>query len=56
MPTNVRFGDLVRNSGRPSVHALWTKPSRDKAFAQALKQNHVLERFLKVISESFEQG
>jgi hypothetical protein len=42
MPKNVRFGDLVRNSGRPTVHSLWTKPGRDKAFMQALKRNRVL--------------
>jgi hypothetical protein len=42
VPANIRFGDLVRNSGRPTVHTLWTKPGRDKAFMQALKQNRVL--------------
>jgi len=42
MPKNVRFGDLVRNSGRPSVHTLWTKPERDRAFMQAVKRNRVL--------------
>jgi hypothetical protein len=42
MPKNVRFGDLVRNSGRPTVHSLWTKPGRDKEFMQALKRNRVL--------------
>jgi hypothetical protein len=42
MPKNVRFGELVRNSGRPSVHTLWTKPGRDRAFTQAVKRNRVL--------------
>lgn len=42
MPANIRFGDLVRSSGRPTVHTLWTKPGRDKAFMQARKQNRVL--------------
>ena len=42
MAKNVRFGDLVKNSGRPTVHILWTKPERDKAFMQVLKRNRVL--------------
>jgi len=42
MAKNVRFGDLVKNSGRPTVHTLWTKPAGDKAFMQALKRNRVL--------------
>ena len=42
MPNNVRFGDLVRDSGRPTVHTLWTKPGGDKPFMQAVKRNRVL--------------
>jgi hypothetical protein len=39
----VRFGDLVRNSGRPIVHTIWTKqPGRNKTFVDAVKSNRVL--------------
>jgi hypothetical protein len=42
MRKSIRFGDLVRNSGRPTAHTLWTKPGNDKRFMQAVKGNRVL--------------
>lgn len=42
MEKRVRFGDLVRNSGRPRVLTLWTRPEKDPAVSGALKQNRVL--------------
>ena len=42
MERKLRFGDLVRHSGRPEVRTLWTKPEKDRPLAQAIKQNRVL--------------
>ena len=37
-----RFGDLVRESGRPEVVTLWTEPKKDRAFSKAIRENRVL--------------
>ncbi len=42
MEKKVRFGDLVRNSGRPQTLTLWTKPEDNPALTRAIKQNRVL--------------
>ena len=42
MAKKVRFGDLVRNCGRPQVITLWTKPERIPWLTAAIKQNRVL--------------
>lgn len=42
MAKKVRFGDLVRNSGRPRVITLWTKPEKIPSLTAAIKQNRVL--------------
>jgi len=42
MEKNVRFGDLVRNSGRPQTVALWSKPEKDLTLSRAIKENRVL--------------
>lgn len=42
MEKQVRFGDLVRNSGRPQVLTLWTAPEKDRTASRALKENRVL--------------
>src|SRR6266480_2901936 len=42
MGKTIRFGDLVRASGRPQVRTLWTKPSKDTTFMNAVKGNRVL--------------
>lgn len=42
MEKKVRFGDLVRNSGRPQTVTLWTKPEKNPALTKAIKQNRVL--------------
>lgn len=42
MDKKLRFGDLVRLSGRPGVFTLWTKPEKDRAFTRAVKENRVL--------------
>jgi hypothetical protein len=42
MEKKVRFGDLVRSSGRPQTVALWEKPENNPALARAIKQNRVL--------------
>jgi hypothetical protein len=38
----LRFGHLVRNSGRPQVITLWTKPQENRALTDAIKKNKVL--------------
>jgi hypothetical protein len=42
MDKTIRFGDLVRNSGRPEVVALWTDPKRDWQFSKAVRENRVV--------------
>ena len=42
MEKRVRFGDLVRASGRPEVHPLWTDPENDREFTRAVRQKRVL--------------
>jgi len=42
MDKTIRFGDLVRNSGRPEVVALWTDPKRDRQFTKAVRENRVV--------------
>ncbi len=42
MEKNIRFGDLVRKSGRPQAVTLWTDPNKDRALSQAVRQNRVL--------------
>ena len=38
----IRFGDLVRGSGRPRVVTLWTEPKKDRSFSKARCENRVL--------------
>jgi len=42
MEKRIRFGDLVRESGRPEVVTLWGDPEKQKGFAKAIKENRVL--------------
>jgi hypothetical protein len=42
MAKTIRFGDLVRNSGRPKTVTLWSKPEDNPSFARAIKENRVL--------------
>jgi hypothetical protein len=42
MAKTIRFGDLVRDSGRPQTVALWGKPENDPILSRAIKQNRVL--------------
>lgn len=42
MAKTMRFGDLVRGSGRPEVVTLWVEPKKDKNFSQAMDENRVL--------------
>jgi hypothetical protein len=42
MHKRLRFGDLVRDSGRPKVVTLWTKPQQNRTLTEAAKQNRVL--------------
>jgi|GEM_PF-2137137 hypothetical protein len=42
MAKEIRFGELVKHSGKPQVITLWTNPKRDRSFAKAVKENRVL--------------
>lgn len=42
MPKEIRFGELVKKSGKPEVISLWTDPRRDSSFMKAVKENRVL--------------
>jgi len=42
MEKKIRFGDLVRESGRPQTHTLWTDAKHDKQLQQAIKKNQVV--------------
>lgn len=42
MPKEIRFGDLVKQSGKPEVVSLWTDPKRDRSFMKAVKENRIL--------------
>ena len=42
MEKRLRFGDLVRNSGRPQPLTLWTKPEKNGTLKRAIKGNRVL--------------
>ena len=42
MEKKVRFGDLVRSSGRPEVITLWAKPADNPVLTAAINQNRVL--------------
>ncbi len=38
----VRFSDLVKQSGKPEVVSLWTDPSKDPVFTKAVRENRVM--------------
>jgi len=42
MEKKIRFGDLVRNSGKPQPMTLWTDPKKDKPFSKAVKENRIV--------------
>jgi hypothetical protein len=42
MSKTIRFGDLVRGSGRPEVVTLWVEPDKDRSFSKAVRENRVL--------------
>lgn len=45
MGKTIRFGDLVRNSGRPQFVTLWASPEKDHRVSQAMKENRMLTVF-----------
>jgi hypothetical protein len=42
MGKTIRFGELVRNSGRPQFVTLWTAPEKDERVSRAMKEHRVL--------------
>jgi hypothetical protein len=42
MSKTLRFGDLVRQSGRPEAITLWTSPKKNRSFSKAMRENRVL--------------
>jgi len=56
MGKTIRFGDLVRNSGRPHVVTLWVDPEKDRSFSKAIKENRVLTVHADPASHKKEYG
>ena len=56
MPKTIRFGDLVRNSGRPHVATLWVDPEKDPSFSRAIAENRVLTVHADPASHKKEYG
>jgi len=51
MANIIRFGDLVRSSGRPQTFSLWSgDPKKDRTLQQAIRKNRVLTVFLEPTS------
>jgi hypothetical protein len=42
MEQRIRFGDLVRRSGRPEAVTLWLDPKKDRSFSKAAKENRIV--------------
>jgi hypothetical protein len=42
MPKTIRFGDLVRQAGRPRTMMLWAAPGKNDPFSKAIRENKVL--------------
>jgi hypothetical protein len=38
----IRFKDLVKTAGKPTIVSLWSDPRRDRPFMKAVKENRVL--------------
>jgi len=56
MGKTIRFGDLVRDSGRPHVATLWVDPEKDPAFSKAICENRVLTVHADPASHKKEYG
>ena len=52
----IRFGDLVRSSGRPKNLSLWTTPKKNKELQQAIRGNRVLTVHLHSVGNKAEVG
>src|SRR6266478_4591274 len=52
----IRFGDLVRESGRPHVVTLWVDPEKDPSFSKAIGENRVLTVHADPASHKKEYG
>ena len=56
MGKTIRFGDLVRQSGRPHVATLWVDPEKDLSFLKAINENRVLTVHADPASHKKEYG
>jgi hypothetical protein len=56
MEKTIRFGDLVRESGRPHVATLWVDPEKDPSFSKAIGENRVLTVHADPASHKKEYG
>lgn len=56
MGKTIRFGDLVRESGRPHVATLWVDPEKDPSFSKAIGENRVLTVHADPASHKKEHG
>jgi len=56
MGKTIRFGDLVRESGRPHVATLWVDPEKDPSFSKAIRENRILTVHADPASRKKEYG
>ena len=56
MGKTIRFGDLVRDFGRPHVVTLWVDPEKDRSFLKAIKENRILTVHADPASHKKEYG
>jgi len=56
MGKTIRFGDLVRESGRPHIATLWVDPEKDPSFSKAIAENRVLTVHADPASHKKEYG
>jgi hypothetical protein len=52
----IRFGDLVRQSGRPEAVTLWTDPKKDRSFSKAMKENRVVTVYASATGQRKDYG
>jgi hypothetical protein len=52
----IRFGDLVRNSGRPKTLTLWTSPHRHKELKAAIRDNRILTVHHENVGDKRDRG
>src|ERR1043165_5225568 len=52
----LRFGDLVRNSGRPKTFTLWTTPNKSKELQDAIRTHRVMTVHRHIVGSKADVG